>query len=69
MPGSVARELTVRKLNPEAGAVAGRAASRLPQAMDAMAAMAGSIEAMAPALDIMADRLRAGIDQARLDAQ
>jgi hypothetical protein len=68
-PGSVDPDLTLRKMNPEAGDVAARAASRLPQAMDAMAAMAGSIEAMAPALDIMADRLRAGIDQARLDAQ
>lgn len=64
-PDSVDPDLTLRKMNPEAGDIAARAATRLPQAMDAMAAMAGSIEAMAPALDMMADRLRAGIEQAR----
>lgn len=63
-PDSVDPDLTLRKMNPDAGDVAARAARKLPQAMDAMAAMAGSIEAMGPALDLMADRLRAGIDQA-----
>jgi hypothetical protein len=67
-PGSVDPDMTLRKMNPEAGDVAARAARELPQAMDAMAAMAGSIEAMRPALDLMADRLRAGIDQARRGA-
>lgn len=68
-PGSIDPDLTLRKMNPGAGDVAARAARELPRAMDTMAAMAGSIEAMRPALDAMAERLRAGIDQARRGAQ
>lgn len=66
-PGSVDPDLTLRKMNPEAGDVAARAATQLPRAMDAMAAMAGSIESLRPALRDMADRLEYGIAEARRD--
>lgn len=67
-PGSVDPDLTLRKMNPGAGEMPARAARELPRAMGAMSAMAGSIEAMRPALRDMADRLRFEIDEARRGA-
>ena len=63
--GSVDPDLTLRRMNPGASEATARAARELPRAMDAMASMAGSIEAMRPALRDMADRLRYGIEEAR----
>jgi hypothetical protein len=64
-PGSVDPDLTLRKMSPRAGDVSARVAQDLPRAMDAMGAMAGSIEAMRPALQGMADRMRAAMEEAR----
>ncbi|WP_374408754.1 hypothetical protein [Pelagerythrobacter sp.] len=64
-PGSVDPDLTLRSMNPQAGDIPAEAARELPRAMGAMAAMAGSIEAMRPALGEMAERLRAGIEEAQ----
>ena len=63
--GSVDPDMTLRRMNPGASEATARAARELPRAMDAMASMAGSIEAMRPALRDMADRLRYGIEEAR----
>lgn len=62
---SVDPDLTLRKMNPEASDVPARIARDLPQMMEAMASMAGSFEAMRPALREMAERLEDGLDQAR----
>ena len=63
--GSVDPDMTLRRMNPGASEATARAARELPRAMDAMASMAGSIEAMRPALRDMADRLSYGIEEAR----
>lgn len=67
-PGSVDPDLTLRKMRPEAGEGPARVAHDLPRMMDAMASMAGSLEALRPALRDMAERLELGIDQASRDA-
>ncbi|WP_338447168.1 hypothetical protein V5F89_05105 [Pelagerythrobacter marensis] len=64
-PGDVDPDLTLRKMRPEAGDLPARAAEELPRAMDRMAAMAGGIEAMAPALRDLAGQLEFALDRAR----
>lgn len=68
-PGSVDPDLTLRKMNPEASDVPARIAQGLPRAMGAMASMAGSLEAMRPALREMAERLEYGLEQASRGAR
>lgn len=62
---SVDPDLTLRKMRPEASEVPSRIARDLPRMMEAVASMAGSFEAMRPALREMAERLEFSLDQAR----
>ena len=64
-PGTVDPDLTLRKMRPDAGELPTRAARELPRAMDTMAAMAGGIEAMRPALQDLAGRLEFAFAQVR----
>lgn len=63
-PRAVDPDMTLRKYAPAASAVPGVAAKNLPRMMDAMAGMAGGLQAMMPALRGMAERMQGAMNAA-----
>ncbi|MEM8725677.1 MAG: hypothetical protein AAGE86_09170 [Pseudomonadota bacterium] len=57
----------VRDLAPGADELPGEVADRLPEAMNAMSGMAEGMQNMLPALRDMAERMRASMEQVRLE--
>ncbi|MEP0189789.1 MAG: hypothetical protein ABJ311_02340 [Erythrobacter sp.] len=58
-------DATLRDLAPEADEIPDQVAQNLPQAMDAMSAMADGMQTMLPALRDMAEQMRDAIENAR----
>lgn len=67
-PEAVDPDTTLRQMSPEAEAVPGEIADKLPRMMGAMAGMAEGMGAMMPALREMAEKMKEAVDRADLPA-